>query len=194
MNSIFKFTSCFILLFNFVLLQSSCLEEAYTCIWRNPERTMTKLFPKAKDYKTINIKITKEQLKTIESKVGELLPGQKEVYQYFELVDDKNKMLGYIVAATQKGDYGAIEFVIGLTVEKKINGIYIQRARERDTAFKKKEFLDRFIDKNLDDIIEMENDSKIKKTTGITAVITGAKKELVSLDILGKKEKNKDNK
>ena len=110
------------------------------------------------------------------------------MFQYFEMIDDKGKLLGYTIASTQKGEYGAIEFVFGLDVNRKITGIYIQRARERDREFKKKKFLNQFIGKSGKDIDRLKIDKgiKAKKTIGTSAVAAGIIKELVALDVLVK--------
>jgi len=166
-----------------VLFSIGQTQEVYLCVWRNPERTMTKIFKEAKDYKTITKKISPEQRKIIEKRLGsELLPGQRETYQYYEMLDTKGNILGYIIASSQKGEYGAIEFVFGIDKEKKISGIYIQRARERDKEFKKEEFLKQFIGIGIEDIekLEISKTIKAKKTVGTSAVLLGIKKELIA--------------
>ncbi len=150
---------------------------------------MARIFPEAKDYKTITKKISTQTLKIIEERLGsQLLPGQRETYQYYELLDAKGGLLCYIIAAAQRGEFGVIEFVFGLDRDKKINGIYIQRARERDSEFKKEEFLKQFIGKSVKDIDKMEigKDITTKKTPGTTAIILGIRKELIAFDELAR--------
>ena len=36
--------------------------RAVVCVWRDPERTMQKLFPQARDYKTRTLKMTPERI------------------------------------------------------------------------------------------------------------------------------------
>lgn len=177
MKYLFKFTSLIAIIFSFA--EIAYAEESYMCIWRNPERTMVRIFPDAMDYKTINKKITSQNLQKIEDKAGKLLSGQRDIFQYYELIAE-GKSLGYIFASTQKGEYGAIEFVFGLDKEDKITAIYIQRSRERDKEFKKKEFLDQFIGKSLKDIVSLE----FKSTPGTQAVVSGIKKELEAFEVL----------
>ena len=177
MKYLFKFTSLIAIIFSFA--EIAYAEESYMCIWRNPERTMVRIFPDAMDYKTINKKITSQNLQKIEDKAGRLLSGQREIFQYYELIADGTS-LGYIFASTQKGEYGAIEFVFGIDKKNKITAIYIQRSRERDREFKKKEFLDQFIGKNLKDIENL----KFESTIGTQAVISGLKKELTAFELL----------
>ena len=169
-------------------------QESYVCVWRNPEVTMRRIFRQAKDYRTVTLKISPEQLKAIEKQLGqELLPGQRDIFQYYEMVDSSSAVIGYIIAASQKGTYGAIEFVFGLDTDLKINGIYIQRARERDREFKKKEFLNSFLGKGTEDIIEIKigEDIKVKETAGTLSVLNGIRKELIAYDVLHRKEPEK---
>jgi len=176
----YLFRSIFILVVIFSIAQKIYSQESYKCIWRNPERTMMRIFPEAKDYKTITKKISAENLEMIEEKAGKLLPGQKEVFQYYELIGENDESLGYIFASTQKGEYGAIEFVFGMNKENNIIRIYIQRSREKDKEFKKKDFLDLFIGKKIDEIDKIE----YVKTIGTLAVVSGLKKELTAFEVL----------
>lgn len=104
----------------------------------------------------------------------------------YEMLDARGDLLGYIVAAAQRGEFGVIEFVFGLDRDIKINGIYIQRDRERDREFRKKEFLEQFIGKGIENVDKMEigKDITAKKTIATAAVISGIKKELITLDEL----------
>jgi len=146
---------------------------------------MSKIFPDAFDYKTVTIKIPDEKRKVIEKRLGsKLLPGQREVFSYYELYNEEKRLIGYILAANQKGEYGAIEFVFGLDKELKIKSIYIQRAREREQEFKKKEFLNQFKGIGIKDEGKLEKKILARKTSGTQAVITGVRKELVAFEEL----------
>ncbi len=151
---------------------------------------MRKIFKDAKDYKTMTKKISEEQLARIENKIGfDVLPGQREIYQYFEMTGSGGETIGNIIAVSQKGQYGAVEFVFGIDNSNIIKEIYIQRARERDNTFKKREFLGLFPGKGLDDIDLIGKLYKGKKTPGTTAVIRGIKKALAAFDVLVVKNK-----
>ncbi|MFQ3675038.1 MAG: hypothetical protein SNJ64_00665 [Endomicrobiia bacterium] len=188
MNYYFRFTIFLVVFFS--LLETKIFsQEIYICVWRNPERTMTKIFKDANDYKTITKKISSEQREIIEKMLGsKLLPGQRETYQYYEMLDASGNILGYTIAGSQKGEYGAIEFVFGLDINEKINGLYIQRSREKDKEFRNEEFLKQFIGKGIQDIINMEIDKEIrlKKTVGTTAILLGLKKEVITFFVLKK--------
>jgi len=178
MKHLSKFIIALVIFFSFT--EFCFAEETYQCIWRNPERTMMRIFPDAKDYKTITKKIPAEDLELIEERAGKLLPGQKDAFQYYELNGEENASLGYIFASTQKGEYGAIEFVFGIGNTGEIIGIYIQRSRERDKEFKKQEFLDLFIGKTINELDKIE----YVETVGTQAVFYGLKKELTAFQVL----------
>ncbi len=160
-------------------------EEAFICVWRNPERTMTRLFPKAKDYKTKTVAISAQKLETIENRIDtKVLQGQREQFQYFEMTNATGEVIGYTLAVTQKGEFGAIEFVFGLDTNYTLKGMYIQRARERNREFKKKSFLAHFKGSSVNDAEQLQDPLKEKGNIGTKAVITGVKKAMVSFDEL----------
>lgn len=179
--------SSFLLIFNALPLLG---QDIYLCVWRNPERTMTKIFPDARDYKTVNHALAPQEREVIEAKVGfTLLPGQRDQFQYFEMTGEGGKRIGTIIAASQKGEFGAIEFVFGMDTLGVIKGIYIQRSRERDTRFKERKFLDQFVGKKNAQVIAFTAAFKGEKNRGIDAVINGLKKELVTFEEVTAKEK-----
>lgn len=172
------FTSSFILAS--LLAVPAPAEEVYVCVWRNPERTMRKIFPEARDYKSLTAKISPGQRARIEEQVGPLLPGQREAFQYYAMTGPKGTVLGHLFAASQKGEYGAIEFVFGINLSGTVTGIYIQRSRERDDGFKKREFLDQFVGMNARDAGKLGETVKAPPTTGTRAVVEGIRKELAT--------------
>ncbi|MFW5785248.1 MAG: hypothetical protein ACOCW1_03595 [Chitinispirillaceae bacterium] len=181
MKSRFSYIVSFLLIFS---AANAFAQEQFLCVWRNPERTMNKIFSDANDYRTVNLSISSQQRKEIEKKLGsELLPGQQENLSVFEMTDRAGEKIGTIMAVTQKGEFGAVEFVFGLDLEGKIRGMYIQRARERDKEFKKREFLDSFKGKALADVEEMAPKFK-EASIAVRAVILGVRKELIAYNYL----------
>ncbi|MEK7475990.1 MAG: hypothetical protein AAB152_10215 [Candidatus Coatesbacteria bacterium] len=181
MRSLARFIIPGVALASWLAAGSAGAEEKYICVWRNPERTMRRIFPQARDYRTVTRPISAAAVAAIEAKAGgPLLPGQREQYQYYEMLDAGGKRLGAIIAASQKGEYGAIEFVFGLDLSRSVNGIYIQRARERDGDFKKREFLDSLLGRGPGDLKALDALIGEKRTTGKVAVVTGLKKELAA--------------
>lgn len=162
---------------------------ADVCVWRDPERTMQKIFPKAKDYETIERKISGETLRLIESRLGKPLdPGEREEWIFYKIMGNKGEPLGYVLTDAEKGEYGAIEIVMGITPEGTVIGVYIQRARERDKEFKTRDFLDQFIGKTKENPFCIGKDIKAKGSLTAEQVSFAVRKVLVMYDEL-KKEK-----
>lgn len=146
---------------------------------------MTRIFPDARDYRTVNVRISPVQRKIIEEKIGyELLPGQQDQFQYFEMTDEKGRVIGTIIPSTQKGEFGAVEFVFGLDKSLAIRDLYIQRARERDQSFKDRSFLDLFAGRSIREKMGFDQLHTGDSTPGTAAVIRGLIKELASYEIL----------
>lgn len=125
-----------ILVLCLVLVASSA--HADVCVWRDPERTMQKIFPSARDYKTVTVKMTPEKINAIEKAIGTKLDdSEKNEFSFYQvtgmLAGGKPGVLGTIIALAGKGEYGVIEVVIGVNEDGKIVGAYIQRSRERTT-------------------------------------------------------------
>jgi len=181
-----SFSAVFRTLVTLVLIIAFIVEAfADVCVWRDPERTMTKLFPKAKDYLTIDKKISSEVRERIEQRLGKPLdPGERENWIYYEIKGADGETLGYILTDAEKGEYGAIEIVMGVTPDGKIIGLYIQRARERNKAFRSKEFLEQFTGKTKDDQIQIGKDIKTESAIATEQVTFGVRKMLVMFDEL----------
>jgi Na+-translocating ferredoxin:NAD+ oxidoreductase RnfG subunit len=164
------------------------LQFAYAdvCVWRNPERTMTKIFPEAGDYKTITKIITNEQKENIEKRLQDkLTPGESKDWIYYEITGAKTETLGYIIADAEKGEYGVIEMVMGITPDGKVKGIYIQRSMERDKEFKSKGFLEQFIGKTTSDTFKIGSDINVtNESIAVKAVILGVRKMFIFYDEL----------
>lgn len=159
--------------------------RADVCVWRDPEKTMVRLFPKAKDYETIDVKISKEALKRIETRLSKKLdPGERENWIYYKIRGSGGKTLGYILTDAEKGEYGAIEIVAGVDVNGKVIGIYIQRAREKNKEFKSKEFLGQFTGKTKDDSLLIGKDIAAKSALPTEQVAFGVRKMLAMYDNL----------
>ncbi len=142
---------------------------------------MTRIFPEAKDYVTVNLKISPTECEAIEKELGfKLLPGQRDRYQYFQMTGEGGKHIGIIIAASQKGVFGAIEFVVGFDTTGTLKDIYIQRSRERDQSFKERSFLDQFKNIRMEDVQKFKNEYKVPLIKGRLAVVDGILKEVVT--------------
>lgn len=146
---------------------------------------MSRIFPDAQDYTTVNRSISPKHLAEIEKKTGNpLLPGQRDKFQYFKMTGKGGHEIGTIIAASQKGTYGAIEFVVGIDTTGIIKDLYIQRSRERDQKFKSRAFLDLFKGKSMKDCHHYFKYYTDDKSAGTEAVINGLIKEFVTYMIL----------
>ncbi len=142
---------------------------------------MTRIFPAARDYRTVTMPIGAARRAAIEKAIGfPLLPGQREQFQYFTMTGEAGRPIGTIIAATQKGQYGAVEFVFGLDGAGAIVGIYVQRARERDQTFKERSFLDQFLGMKAADAGRLRKMLGAEGNRGRAAVIAGLLKELTT--------------
>jgi len=160
-------------------------QESFVCVWRNPERTMTKLFPEAQDYRSQIVEIPATKLQAIEERIGtDVLPGQREQFQYYDMVNENGEIIGYTLAVTQKGEFGAIEFVFGLSTDNAVVGVYIQRSRERNREFKTLEFLAEFVGVSVTDAHTIEDPLGENSNISSQAVVSGIKKEMVAFDEL----------
>lgn len=133
---------------------------ADVCVWRDPERTMTKLFPEAADYTTLTFKVTADHVAAIEQSLGESLdPSETHEINFYTITDRTGARLGTVMALAGKGEYGAIEVVIGLDSGGRTTGVYIQQSRERLTAaIKAPTFLGQFVGKSASDSLTLGHD------------------------------------
>lgn len=165
---------------------------ADVCVWRDPERTMQKLFPVARDYKTVTVKMTPERIAAIERALGaELDESEKVEFNFYDImgiVGGKPKKVGTIIALAGKGEYGVIEVVIGVENNGRIVGVYIQRSRERVTrALQSPEFLSQFVGKTKDDGFDVGRHirpaaSNAEAASGVVAFVI--RKMLIFHDVL----------
>lgn len=180
-----------LLLVPVVLSFTPLMALADVCVWRDPERTMTKLFPNAIDFRTVTKRITPELVRRIEERVGVRLDdSERGEFNYYEIngrVEGRIQRIGTVMALAGTGDYGAIEVVIGLDMHERIVGVYIQRMRERNgEKLRSPEFLGQFRGKSKEDPIEVDHDIRpvSEAMTASRAITLAVKKMLVFYDVL----------
>lgn len=179
MLQVYKFISSGLIIFSSIFIFPE------VCVWRDPERTINKLFPDGKDYKSIEVKIVPEKLRKIEKLLGKTLdPGEKDLWIYYEITDKSGEILGYVLTDAETGQYGVIEIVMGITPNLTIKNVYIQRSREKDKKHKSQEFLNQFVGKSKDDKFVSGEDTGEGENIAVNAVIYGIKKMLTMYDIL----------
>ena len=115
--------------------------------------------------------------------------GESKDWVYYELTGSLGKTIGFITADAEKGEYGVIEIIMGITPDGSVKGIYIQRARERDNEFKSNKFLGQFVGKTVKDPIQAGVDIKIQTSSiAVSAVVLGVRKMLIFFDELEYRE------
>lgn len=155
------------------------------CVWRDPDRAMSRLFPSAGDYRTIDVKISPQALARIEKGLGKALdPGERANWIYYAITGRKGEIIGHVLTDAERGQYGTIEIVLGLGVDGKVAAIYIQRSRERDKAMKSKEFLDQFIGKTVADPLRLGEDINTGRSVATEQTAFGVRKMLVMYEEL----------
>lgn len=174
---------CFSALVLLGLLASRAAADV--CVWRDPDRAMARLFPAASDYKTVDVKIAADALARIEKRLGKALdPGERDDWIYYAITGPKGEFIGHVLTDAERGEYGAIELVLGVDPEGRTTAIYIQRARERDKGFKSKAFLGQFIGKTATDPVRFGEDINGRRSSAAEQVTFGVRKMLVMYDEL----------
>lgn len=160
--------------------------SADVCVWRDPERTMAKLFPDAADYRTVTKKIKTATARKIEKLAGVKLDESEKVeFNYYEItgkVAGKTQQLGTVLALAGAGEYGAIEVVIGVDLEDRIVGVYIQRMREKKSKkLRSNDFLGQFKGKSVSDPVTLGDDIQpVSDAEAASRTITVAVKKMLA--------------
>ncbi len=165
--------------------------EADVCVWRDPERTMTKLFPNASDFRTVTKRLTPDLARTIEERVGLRLDDtERSEFNFYEITGragGRTERLGTVLALAGTGDYGAVEVVIGLGPDNRIVGAYVQRTRERHAdKLRSDEFLNQFRGRSAKDSPARWRDVRLvdEAPTASRAVAVAVHKMVVFYDVL----------
>ena len=174
-----------------VALSSGAAAEV--CVWRDPERTMARIFPEARDYATVTKRMAPQDVARIEKALGvHLEESERQDFNFYEILGarkgSKPRRLGTIMAHAGKGEYGVIEVVAGVSVDGKVVGVYVQRSRERATkALKDAGFLKQFLGKGGASRLVVGKDlqpASPEAVEGSRVVAVAVKKMLVIYDVL----------
>jgi uncharacterized protein with FMN-binding domain len=140
------------LIFNF------SVAHAGVCIWRFPDKDIQTLFSKATGYKTEVLTYSKPERVKIESLLGAKLDDDETKFNLYRIYKDTTK-IGLVLTHSVKGQYGAIEVVVGLTSKYDtilkshktvIGNVLIQRDREvKSKDLRSSKYLGQFIGKTV---------------------------------------------
>jgi hypothetical protein len=161
------------------------------CVWRFPDRDLKEIF-NADAYETKLVSMTEEQQAEIEKRLGAELDPDETEFKFY-MVTRKGEPVGIVSTHLSKGQYGAIEVVVGFVrdAEKKvteIKAVRIQRDREKaHAALRGAKFLDQFIGKTPQDKFQVGEDIKpaadgAEKSSA--AVALAVKKIMIVYDVL----------
>jgi Na+-translocating ferredoxin:NAD+ oxidoreductase RnfG subunit len=98
------------------------------CPWREPESDLRALFPAANRRRT-EVRILSGQRLELAKRLGRA-PAAEEMALYFHRVYRGDRPLGTVLVRRVKGEYGAIEVVVGVGTDGKVRGVRLQRLRE----------------------------------------------------------------
>jgi uncharacterized protein with FMN-binding domain len=171
--------------------------SAGVCIWRFPDKDIQTLFPKATGYKTEDLTYTKLERVKIESLLGAKLDDDETKFNLYRIYKDTAK-IGLVLTHSVKGQYGAIEVVVGLgskfdsatkSIKTYITNVLIQRDREvKNKDLRSSKFLDQFIGKTakskFDNIILVSGAEKSSQ-----AIIFSVRKLLIVQKVLDQERK-----
>lgn len=150
------------------------IARADVCVWRDPDRTMARLFPDARDYVTITKRVTLAAGKRIEAALGRPLDhSEKAEFNFYDLRAlraGKVTPVGTAMALAGKGEFGAIEVVVGMDPAGTIRAVYIQRSRERSNKIiRSTDFLRQFVGKTARDPLAFGADLNEPKGAEVAA-------------------------
>lgn len=132
------------------------------CVWRFPDRDLKEIFD-ADAYETMLVAMSEAQQDTIEARLGTELDPDETEFKFYSITR-KGEPVGVVSTHLSKGQYGAIEVVVGFIPdsEKKmvvVKAVRIQRDREKARqALRSRKFLDQFIGKTAEDRLVVGDD------------------------------------
>lgn len=109
-------------------------EAGALCPWRQPEADLKELFPKATHYKA-ETRILSGLRSELALRLGRTPTGDENALRLYRVYEGKS-MIGTVLTSRVKGQYGAIELVLGADSLGHVNGWHLQRLREPDSVAK----------------------------------------------------------
>lgn len=169
-------------------LFSSDSSEAAMCAFRNPDRDVYVMFPKATGYRSVIKMLDKKAQEKVEEYLGQKIDFDEAGGHKFYLILKDKDVIGIIRPHAERGKYGIVEMVWAFTLDGRIRDYKIQRSRERNTEkVRDEEFRKQFKGKTLIASFTETNSRKInsklfkvpEKSEKISSVVAySAKKNL----------------
>ena len=168
--------------------------SASLCVWRNPDSDIAGIFGSSGTYKTVFKDISDDVATRIEKRLGFSLDADETQFKFFPVYKGK-KQVGTVMTHAGKGQFGAIEVVVGVVPSDSglvVKQVRIQRDREKaKAALRSDKFLSQFKGMGANDEFLMSNDqSRLKPAAkgaekASQAVANAVRKLLVAYDELG---------
>lgn len=146
------------------------------------EEAIKFIFPDVKEIKIEKHRLTSEQKKRLEKKLGFKLRSNHDMSYTFYIGFSDSDIIGYVYIDVIEGKNGPITYSVGITPEGKVKDLAIVSLYEIwGRGIKQRKFLEQFINSFYTDTLKTEK--KIDAITGATvsthAVISGIKKALI---------------
>ena len=103
-------------------------EAAPLCPWREPQTDLKSFFPEATGYQ-LETRILSGMRLQLAEKLGRMPTGDENALHLYR-VRHNDTLLGTILTARVKGEYGAIELVLATDTNRAVRGMRLQRLRE----------------------------------------------------------------
>jgi hypothetical protein len=162
-------------------------QAAPLCPWREPEADLKRFFPNATRYEVETLILSGSRGELAE-RLGRIPTGDENALRLYRVFQE-TELLGCVMTQRVKGEYGAIELVLGLDTRKRICGMRLQRMREPEPvahALENSEWLGSFTGKDAAsawkigvDLPEVPTEARVSAE----AVVHGARSLLVLLEV-----------
>ncbi len=179
----------------FVLMLSTIFAWAHEAGW--PGKRLAQVFPEAKNFKTRQVTLSLEQIKSIQEATGTKIGAEEKTPTFYIAYgvdkDKKSQIIGAVIFVDAVGERGNMEVNVAISAKGKLHAVSLWKSKE-SKQISSKEFLKQFNEeKKLTDPFLVGKD--ITAATGAEkasqAVATAAKKGwLMFTEVFGKKEAN----
>jgi hypothetical protein len=112
--------------------QLHILEGAPLCPWRNPEADRLLFFPGSTRSEAATLILSGHRLE-LEQRLGRQ-PGPDENSLALQRILTGDQTVGSVLTRRVKGEHGAIEIVVAVDSQQRVQGVKLQRLREPDAV------------------------------------------------------------
>jgi hypothetical protein len=165
--------------------QVQSIESTPLCPWREPAQDLKYLFPAATRYEAETHILSGLRLQLATS-LGRPPSGDENALHIYRIYAQQTP-LGAVLTQRVKGDYGAIEIVLGVDRESKVCGLRLQRNREPESIaalLQRPEWLGSFVGKQAADHWKLGEDvPAVSEEARISAeaIVQGTRSTLILL-------------